>query len=42
MNKKIAAIISVILIAIIGVFSIGMKKENNTAKRQQKNKNKKN
>ena len=32
MNKKIAAIISVILIAIIGVFSIGMKKENNTAK----------
>ena len=34
MNKKIAAIISVILIAIIGVFSIGMKKENNTAKNE--------
>ena len=34
MNKKIAAIISVILIAVIGVFSIGMKKENNTAKKE--------
>ena len=34
MNKKIAAIISVILIAIIGVFSIGMKKENNTVKNE--------
>ena len=30
MNKKIAAIISIVLIAIIGVFSIGMKKEKNT------------
>ncbi len=30
MNKKIAGIISIILIAIIGIFSIGMKKENNT------------
>ena len=30
MKKKIAAIISIVLIAIIGVFSIGMKKEKNT------------
>ena len=30
MNKKIAGIISIILIAIIGIFSIGMKKEKNT------------
>ena len=30
MNKKVAAIISVILVAIIGVFSIGMKREKNT------------
>ena len=30
MNKKIAAIISVLLVAIIGVFSIGMKKEKNS------------
>ena len=30
MNKKVAAIISVILVAIIGVFSIGMKREKTT------------
>ena len=30
MNKKIAIIISIALIAIIGIFSIGMKKEKNT------------
>ena len=30
MNKKIAGIISIILIAIIGIFSISMKKEKNT------------
>ena len=30
MNKKIASIVSIILIAIIGIFSIGMKKEKNT------------
>ncbi|WP_455539046.1 siderophore ABC transporter substrate-binding protein [Terrisporobacter sp.] len=30
MNKKIATIMSILLIAIIGVFSIGMKKEKNT------------
>lgn len=27
MNKKVAGIISIVLIAIIGVFSIGLKKE---------------
>ena len=30
MNKKVAAIISIVLIAAIGIFSIGMKKEKNT------------
>lgn len=30
MNKKIAIIISIALVAIIGIFSIGMKKEKNT------------
>lgn len=29
MNKKVAGIISIVLIAIIGVFSIGMKNEKN-------------
>ena len=29
MNKKVAGIISIVLIAIIGVFSIGMKKDKN-------------
>lgn len=31
MNKKVAGIISIVLIAIIGVFSIGLKKEKNNA-----------
>ena len=29
MNKKVAGIVSIVLIAIIGVFSIGMKKDKN-------------